>query len=204
MVLEKNANSFPDDDSVSEIQQLINASPGDEDDAARLYKAVEKRFRAIAQRLFRNERVDHTLQPTVLVNDAFGELVQAKYAWINSGQFFAAAAKIMRRKLVDHSKRRQASKRGSGQSPQSLDDNPHCGLANASSHDPQILAAIDETLERFGRKHPDVCQVVDLHVFMGLTLQEIAKVQEVSLGTVKRRWSQAKTLLYDALGVTRE
>jgi RNA polymerase sigma factor (TIGR02999 family) len=140
------------------------------------------------------ERPDHTLQPTALVNEAYLRLIEiSRVQWQNRAHFLAIAARAMRRILVDVARAHRNQKRGGGVERVELDE------ALVLSDRPIELVALDEALDRFSATHPRQSQVVELHFFGGLTLEEAADVLGVSRDTVKRDWRFAKLWLLRAL-----
>ena len=161
-----------------------------------LLPAIYGELKQLAGNYLRRERRDHTLQATALVHEAFLKLVdQRDVRWQNRAHFFGIAAQMMRRILVDHARAHAASKRGSGARPLSLDE--ALVVAPASNVD---LLALDEALTRLGALDPQQSRVVELRFFGGLTMDETAKVLDISPATVGREWTLAKAWLYAELG----
>jgi RNA polymerase sigma factor (TIGR02999 family) len=170
-------------------------SRGDTGALEQLLPMVYAELRRVAQRALRRERVDHTLQPTALINELYLKLVQQRSAsWENRAQFFAVAARLMRRILVDHARAQAAAKRG-GSSPRvSLTEAEHVGAEPALE-----VLAVDHALTRLAQLDPDQARIVELRYFSGLTVEETAHVLGTSPRTVKREWRLAKAWLYDQL-----
>ena len=171
-------------------------SRGNRDALNELLPQVYAELRRIANRQFRMERVDHTLQPTALVNEAYLRLVdQRQVDWQNRAHFFGVAAQVMRRILVDHARRHGASKRGDGVRCVSIDE------ANevAASNEIPVLA-LDHALDRLEKLDPELVKIVELRAFGGLTIEEAAHVLSVSPSTAKRDWRTAKAWLNRELG----
>jgi RNA polymerase sigma factor (TIGR02999 family) len=147
------------------------------------------------------ERPDHTLQATALVNEVYLRLIETdRVQWQNRAHFFAVAARMMRRILVDFARARLNDKRGGGFQRVTLDD--AIAVAQAPSVD---LVALDEALERLGSIDSRQSQIVELRFFGGLTLDEAAEVLQVSRDTVKRDWRFAKLWLARELsGIARD
>jgi RNA polymerase sigma-70 factor (ECF subfamily) len=174
---------------------LADWSRGDAAALEQLLPIVHTELRRIARRALRRERVDHTLQPTALVNELYLKLVgQRSASWANRAQFFAVAAQLMRRILVDHARAQAAAKRG-GSSPRlSLSE------AGASVVEPALeVLAVDRALTRLAKLDPDQARIVELRYFSGLTVEETAHVLGTSPRTVKREWRLAKAWLYEQL-----
>jgi RNA polymerase sigma factor (TIGR02999 family) len=160
-----------------------------------LMPVMHRELRRLAAWRMQQERSDHSLQPTALVNEMFLRIVDLeRIDWQDRAHFLGAASGIMRRILVDHARRHRAAKRGGGASLVTL--NEAIGAGGAS--DVEILA-LDEALLRLGAMDERLEKVVVLRFFGGLTVDEIANVLEVSAPTVKRDWSTAKAWLYREL-----
>jgi RNA polymerase sigma-70 factor, ECF subfamily len=148
-------------------------------------------LRALAAGYLRGERPDHTLQPTALVHESYLRLVkQHSVDWGNRLQFLSIAARMMRRILSNHASSRATNKRGSGEPCLELD-------AALDFYDRKALsiAAVDESLRDLEAMDPRQAQVVELRFFGGLTIEETAKVMNLSLATVKRDWVTARRWL---------
>jgi RNA polymerase sigma factor (TIGR02999 family) len=178
------------------ITKLLNAvRSGDDDDRQELAAVVHAELRRIAGRMMSSERPGHTLQATVLADDAYMDLVEGDQNWQNRAHFFASAANAMRRVLVDHSRRRSAEKRG-GSFVRVGDDADRLAAAIA---DPDTLLALDQALTRLAEKDPRQAQIVELRYFGGLTENEIAEIWNLSPRSVKREWSTARAWLFAEL-----
>jgi len=166
------------------------------DPAARdaLMPIVYDELRRLAHAYMRRERAGHVLQTTALVNEAYLRLVDVeRMEWRGRGHFFAMAATLMRRILVDHARDQARDKRGGRVEFTSLADK---AIAPATSID---VLALDEALERLGAMDPRHAQIVELRFFGGLTLDETADALEISPATVKRDWTWAKAWLHQQL-----
>jgi RNA polymerase sigma factor (TIGR02999 family) len=187
------------DGSICEITACLADAYRDESAREQLYRLIEARFRQMAERLMRRERAGHTLQETVLVDDAFQRLLNADNPnWENREQFFCTAAKVMRRMLVDHARKRNAERRGGGEKPLALAGQRE-PPANRGQ-DPQKLIELNDVVERLETEHPESFKVFNLHYFMGYELKEIAEeILNMPYTTVKRRWGMAKAFLHREL-----
>ena len=167
-----------------------------EDPAARdaLVAIVYKELQRLAHHYMQGERANHTLQTTALVNEAYLRLTDlTRMQWRNRAHFFAMAATLMRRVLVDYARQRGRDKRGAGVSVISLDE-------NAIAPQPAVdVVALDEALERLATVDPQQGRVVELRFFAGLSVEETAEALGVSPATVKRDWATAKLWLYNEL-----
>lgn len=171
-------------------------SDGDQQALDKLTPLVYQELRQQAARYLRKERPGHSLQATALINEAFLRLIDVKdVRWQNRAHFFAIAANLMRRILVDHARRRDAEKRGGSQILLTLDD------AFAANSQPDVdLLAIDEALNKLATFDAQQARVVELRFFSGLTVEETAAALGVSPKTVKRDWSVARAWLRREIG----
>ena len=179
-----------------EVTRLLE-SWGAGDDAAldELMPLVYADLRTIAAGKLRGERPDHTLQATALVNEAFLRLVdQDRIEWRSRAQFFALAARSMRRILVDHARRRRAGKRGGDPRRVLLDD-----IQIAVAPEVDVLE-LDDSLNRLEALDSRQARIVELRFFAGCTMEEIAEVLDISASTVKRQWRLARVWLRADLG----
>jgi len=169
---------------------------GDRTALNQLLPLVYAELRRVAARQLRNERAGHTLQPTALVHEAYIRLTGQRHVDLQDrAHFFGVAAQVMRRILVDHARRHDASKRGDGVRCVSIDE----ARDAAASNEIPILE-LDHALDRLGRVDADLARIVELRAFGGLTVEEAAHVLGVSPSTVKRDWRTAKAWLSRELG----
>lgn len=185
----------------SEITSLLHAmSDGRPGAADALVPLVYASLHALATRALQREAVGHTLQPTALVHEAFLRLVDTSPGQFqNRSHFYAFAARIMRRVLVDQARARLAVKRGGGIRV-TLD-----GLANENAEDVEQrtlnVIAIEDALTKLEHLEARSARVVELRVFAGLSMEETAQALDVSLSTVKRDWLFARAFLKRELRV---
>lgn len=169
---------------------LSAASDGDKsaEDALvpMVYDELKRRARAMMQR----ERADHTLQATALVHEAYALLVKQSVSWKSRAHFYATAAQLMRRILVDHARARLRSKRGSGAVKVALDEN----VALSPNRDEDVLA-LDRALERLAELDERQADIVVMRFFGGMTVDEVAELIGVSKRTVEGEWTMAKAWL---------
>ena len=152
-------------------------------------------LRRLAAHYLRGERVDHTLQPTALVHEAYIRLTSVREVdWQSRSHFFATAATIMRRILVDHARAQQAHKREALHNAVDLENALVVSPARSAE-----LIALDEALSRLVEIDPRRGKIVELRFFGGLSEEETGIVLGVSARTVKRDWRIAKAWLYDEL-----
>ena len=178
--------------SADQVTQLL-ARWRDGDPAAlnTLIPLVEADLRRLARAFMRRERAEHTLQTTALVNEAYIRLVDQRSAsWQNRAHFFAVAATIMRRVLVDHAKTRLRGKRGGAAIKIPLDEAKT--LAEERSVE---LVTLDEALNRLAEVDTRKIKVVEMRFFGGMSVGEIAEVLGISPNTVMRDWNLAKAWL---------
>jgi RNA polymerase sigma factor (TIGR02999 family) len=160
-----------------------------------LLAAVYDELRRVARHQLSAERSDHTLQPTALVHEAYLRLSGLdRMPWSNRSQFFAVAARAMRRVLVDHALARRALKRGGGQTALPLDE-----AVLVPTQDCDQIIALHEALEGLERMEPRLARVVECRWFAGLTVEETADALGISAPTVKRDWSVARAWLHREL-----
>jgi RNA polymerase sigma-70 factor, ECF subfamily len=172
-------------------QLLLAWSDGDAAALDRLLPYVETELRRLASYHMRHESVGHTLQTTALVNELYLKLVDQRQAkWQNRAHFFAVAAQLMRRILVDHARRQLRSKRGGGVSNLTLDE----AIIMSPEKSGDILS-LNEALDRLAKLDPLKARIVELRHFGGLSVEETAEVLKISEVTVMRHWSLAKSWL---------
>ncbi len=180
-------------DGVTRLLADLNAGTPEAEE--RLIRLIYGELHEIAERQMRAERPDHTLQPTLLVNEAFLRLTASKtFTWQNRAQFFGVAAQAMRRILVDHSRRRRTAKRGGSERRVPLDANLVAGNAELDFED------LNEALNRLAELDARQARIVELRYFGGLTIEEVAEVMGIAASTVKRDWQFAKAWLKTQLG----
>ena len=178
---------------MSDVTELLERwGKGDEKALEALIPLVYRELRQVAACYLRQERTDHTLQPTALVHEAYMRLArESSSAFQNRHHFLGAAANVMRRVLVDHSRRRNAIKRGSGTPAVDLDHSLAGGIDTRVD-----LLALDQALTRLSKRSPAPARVVELRYFGGLSIEETAIVLGVAPATVKRYWAFARAWLY--------
>jgi RNA polymerase sigma factor (TIGR02999 family) len=170
------------------------SSRGDREALDELIPIVYAELRRQAARQLRRERAGHTLQTTALVHEAYLRLVgQREMRWQNRAHFFAIAAELMRRILVDHARKMSAAKRGGSALKLELDE---AFAAPDEQHEEQLdLVAIDAALVKLAALDPQQGRIVELRFFGGLNVEEAAEVLGISPRTVKRDWRVAKAWL---------
>jgi len=177
------------------VDNPANTSQGEPASPEALFEAVYAELRRLARRYLRDERRDHTLQPTALVHEAYLRLIGGEaIEWHNRAQLFSIASQVMRHILVDHARRHAAKKRDHGGIRLSIDE--AVGLAAEQHVD---LVALDDALSALAVLDPEQSQIVELRYFGGLSIPEIAGILGVAEITVSRRWKTAKLWLHSAL-----
>lgn len=169
---------------------LLAWQEGDHQAAESLLPLVFSELHKIASIQLTGERKDHTLQPTALVNEAYLRLVDQTSPWRTRAHFFALSARTIRRILIDHARRNQCAKRGSGLLIQ-LEDSADQAIETAEEFE-----ALDLALTRLEAVDPLKARIVEQRFFGGLTGEEIAAVEALSPATVQRHWQLARAWLY--------
>ena len=184
------------DDRIGEdISQLLHAwSEGDQSALKQLTPIVYRELHRLARRYMKGERPDHSLQATALVNEAYLRLTDyRRMHWQDRAHFFAVSAQLMRRILVEHARRRNL-KRGAAAQFVALDEAAEVCGGTATD-----FVALDDAMNALARIDPRKVQVVEMRFFGGLSVEETAKVLNVSPITVMRDWNTAKIWLYREL-----
>lgn len=175
-------------------QLLRDWSRGDRSALEALTPLVYDELRRLAASYMRRERAGHTLQNTALVHEAYVRLVDQRVEWKSRSHFFAIAAQMMRRILVDHAKERKSAKRGSGIRPVTLDE-----PLRVSRQPAMDIVALDDALSALSAIEPQRAKIVELRFFGGLSNEEIAKALGISTATVQRQWAGARAWLYQEM-----
>jgi RNA polymerase sigma factor (TIGR02999 family) len=175
-----------------DVTELLMAwRNGDEGALSRLTPLVYDELHRLAAAYMRREKAGHTLQTSALVNEAYIKLVDSsRVQWQNRAHFFAVAAQLMRRILVDFARSRQYQKRGGEWQQVTLDD--RLGVTARIDSD---LVALDDALEELAKLDPRKATVIEMRFFGGLSLQETSEALGVSTDTVGRDWRAAKAWL---------
>ena len=183
---------MPEPGEVTRLLQELSA--GNREAEEKLIPLVYGELRRLAAHYLRGERGNHTLQPTALVHEAYIRLTKSHTLdWQNSSHFFATAATVMRRILVDHARAQLAGKRGGARNIAiSLEE-----VFVVSPARSQELLALDEALNKLERLNARQSRIVELKFFAGLNEEETGAILGVSSRTVKRDWRVAKAWLYN-------
>ncbi|MCS6804682.1 MAG: sigma-70 family RNA polymerase sigma factor [Acidobacteriota bacterium] len=180
------------DPSTKDLTRLLVAwRNGDQRALDQLMPIVYEELHRLAQHYMHGERSDHTLQPTALIHEAYLRLIELKdITWQDRVHFFAVAAQMMRRVLVDYAKSHRAAKRGSGEHKLSLEE-----AADVAQERTPDLVALDEALQSLAAIDPRKSQIVELKFFGGLTIEETAEALGISHATVERELKMAMAWL---------
>jgi RNA polymerase sigma factor (TIGR02999 family) len=167
----------------------------DKSEADQIFEIVYNELRRVAGGMMRRERVDHTLQPTALVHEAYCRLVdQTRIEWENRAHFFGIAARAMRQILVNYAYKRGAAKRGGDWQRITLDERLSMGT------DPEVqILELDDALNKLAEMDERMAKVVELRVFAGMRVEEVAHMLSVSKRTVLKDWKVAKMWLHRLL-----
>jgi RNA polymerase sigma factor (TIGR02999 family) len=178
--------------STDVTQLLVKWSEGDSSALEQLMPLVYGELRRLAGAYLRRERSDHTLQSTALVHEAFMRLVnQQDVRWQSRAHFFAIAAQMIRRILVDYARSQHAEKRGAGAVKLELD----AALAIPLKTDVDLVL-LNDALDRLAELDPRQSRLVELRFFAGLSIEETAEVMQLSPATIKREWHSARAWLF--------
>jgi len=177
----------------ADVTQLLLAwNNGDRGAFDLLMPLVYQELRRVARRHMRAEDAGHSLEATALVNDVYIRLVdQKRVNWQNRAHFFGAAARIIRRLLVEHARARHRLKRGGDALKISLN-----GEINVRAAVDLDVVALDEALSRLAKLDPQQERIIELRFFTGLSIEETAEALNISPATVKRDWTTARAWLY--------
>lgn len=187
------SNQFP-------LTDLLRAAQaGDQAAQDEAGKIVYDELHGLARSYLSRERSDHTLQPTALVHEAYLRLVGQVSPWKSRAHFFGIAAQMMRRILVDYARRSSAERRDR-QRIVSLDAAETIPLEGGYRAGAEDVIAVHEALTQLEQLDPRQARIVELRFFVGLSLEEIAEVTNISPATISRDWSMARAWLRAQLG----
>jgi len=189
-------NKSPATPQPTQVTELLHQwVDGDEKAKDALVPVVYDELRRVARRCLIGQRPDHTLQSTALVHEVYLRLVsQESVRFENRIHFFAFAAQLMRRILVDHARKKGAEKRGGGRVTMTLNEQ----LTPTPPRELDVIA-LDDALNELSRMNPQHSRIVEMRFFAGLSIEEAARALGVSPATVKRDWSVARAWLYREL-----
>ena len=182
---------------MSDVTRILSAiESGDQKASDKLLPLVYQELRKLAAAKLSKEKPGQTLQPTVLVHEAYLRLVDVEQPqqWNGRGHFFGAAAEAMRRILVEKARRKDSRKHGGQMQRVELD------VASAAIENPvNDLLALDEALTRFEQQWPEKAKLVKLKYFAGLTIPEASEAMSISTATAERYWKFARAWLHSQL-----
>ena len=178
---------------MSDVTQVLNAiERGDAKAAGQLLPLVYEELRKLAACKMANELPGQTLQPTALVHEAWLRLAGGReQAWDSRAHFFGAAAEAMRRILIENARRKKALRHGAGQARLNVQE-----LEIAAPAPDEEMLAIDEALNKLAALDKDKAELVKLRYFVGMTIEEAARVLRISEATAKRWWVYARAWLH--------
>jgi RNA polymerase sigma factor (TIGR02999 family) len=177
------------------VTQLLKAmAKGDAEAADKLLPLVYGELHRLASSYMRNERPDHTLQATALINEAYLRLAREETDWNSREHFIGVAANVMRRVLVDYARAHKAEHRGGGMKRIEMREDLAISVEKLDE-----VAALDEALSNLESQNPRQGKVVELRYFGGLSVEQIASLLGLSPRSVKRDWSLARIWLFREL-----
>lgn len=177
-------------------QQLVDISAGNHQSADQLMSNIYDELKRLAASKLASEPAGHTLQPTALVHEVYLRMIdQSRVDWRGRTHFFAISASMMRRVLVDHARSKHRQKRGGGARPVSLDE-----ALTISLDEPDDVLAVNEALDKLSEENPLQAKIVEMRIFGGLTVDEVAEALELSKRSVERHWTMVRAWLRRELG----
>jgi RNA polymerase sigma factor (TIGR02999 family) len=180
-------------DDRKKIDELLEAIRGGNSEAMHeLMPLIYDELRRWAHIILRHERQNHTLRTTALVHEAYMKLVGSAFRnWKNRIHFFRVAARVMRRILIQHARKRMSIKRGGGYEIVSMDEEDNIPDFRKDEN----LVRFDEALIKLEEVDKTLAEIVENRFFAGLTIEETAQVMDIAPATVKRKWKHAKAWL---------
>jgi len=178
---------------MSEVTHILSQiESGDSSATEKLLPLVYEQLRNLARARMSSERVDHTLQTTALVHEAYVRLVgdEKNQRWDNRAHFFSAAAEAMRRILVEHARKKLGKQRGGDLERVELSDE----LAQ-EVQSPEVVLQVSEALERLAEQDAKAAELVKLHCFAGFSISEAAEILGIANSTAYAHWAYAKALM---------
>ena len=177
-------------------RMLIELTDGNQEVVNQILPHIYDELKRLASSYLRRERVNHTLQPTALVHEAYMKLIdQKRVQWQNRAHFFGIAAQVMRRILMDHARKHQADKRGGEAEKLPIEEE----ILVVSHEKSAELIALDDALQTLAGIDEQKAKIVELRYFGGLSIEETAEVMGVSVPTINRQWRMAKAWLYSQI-----
>jgi RNA polymerase sigma-70 factor (ECF subfamily) len=184
--------------STRSVTVLLRAAEQGESQAIeQLFRTAFPALRRMARSLLKNERTDHTLQPTALVDEVFLKLiVEEDHRWVDREEFFGLAARRMRQILVDYARHRKCERRGGGVPHVSSSDVP---IPDELNEDLETLVSLDQLLNRLATLDPRAAKIAEFRFYWGMSSEEIARKLYLTVKTVERDWAFARAWLYSNL-----
>ena len=179
--------------AMTDVTQILSEiESGDPNAAAELLPLVYEELRKLAAAKLNHEKPGQTLQATALVHEAYLRLVDVSKAqhWNSRGHFFGAAAEAMRRILIDNARRKARGRHGGERNRVELND-----VSSPTWPKPDTILAVDEAVTRLAEDDPEAAEIVKLHFFAGMTLDETADALGLSRATVYRQWAYARATI---------
>lgn len=184
-----------DADKNAMISELLAAvDRGEQGALDQLVAVVYPELKRLAHFQLAGERPGHTLNTTAIVHEAFVRLATGNGKWSDRGHFLRAASTVMRHLLVDHARKRQADKRGSGQAPLTLEDDRY-----TTDDDSLAVLTLDNALRDIAEIDPRLEQIIECRYFAGLSVNDTAEALGMAVRTVERDWQRAKAYLLKAM-----
>ncbi len=181
-------------DNVTEL--LLEFSKGNQNVVNDIFPMIYDELKRLANNYLRNERGNHTLQPTALVHEAYIKLIDhTRINWQNRAHFLGMAATMMRQILIDHARKHRAGKRGGENENLQLEES----IVIVAGEKTMDLIRLDDALKDLEKFDEFKSRLVELRYFGGLSVEETAEVLNVSEVTVKRHWRMAKAWLAEAI-----
>ena len=178
---------------MSDVTRILNAiERGDKEASEKLLPLVYEELRLLAAQKMSEEKPGQTLQATALVHEAYIRLVEAKdQSWNSRGHFFKAAAEAMRRILIENARRKKSLKHGGAHQRVKLE-----AVIDSITGSSEDIITLNEALDRLSEEDPAVADLVKLHYFAGLTLEQVAVIQGISRRTAVKHLSYARACLH--------
>jgi RNA polymerase sigma-70 factor (ECF subfamily) len=178
-----------------EVTLLLKAmKSGDHTAGEKLLPLVYKELHRLAKLYMRQERPDHTLQPTALINEAYLRLAGDTTDWQNHAHFIAVAANVMRHVLVDHARMHKAAMRGGEFRRVEFEE----GIAVSRERSNEVLA-LDDALSELEKVNPRQAKVVELRYFAGMSVEEIGAIMKIAPRSIQRDWASARVWLFEKM-----
>lgn len=186
---------------MTDVTSLLEKISAGEDPAAdRLFPLIHRELKNLAESMMRRERVDHTLQATALVNEAYLRLVKQDRpeGWDGKAHFFSVAAEAMRRILVEHARRKLGPQRGGDRKRVKLDTALE-DLVHSAAESPALVLDVSDALDRLAEEDPETVELIKLRYFCGLSMADASKACGIPNSTAYAKWQYARARLIQLL-----